>query len=433
VNFLTDKSQRDPVSDQTNLKALLCRVTRALSPRPIQRTAAVLSTARGIDTALDPNARSPIFDSLRGRSMLDLKRCTRMIVALSAAAAAGCAQIPSHELSQYRNAFAQVQQASEDILIDFAEAKENAEKRAAEKSAAPASGPAALFSVQLEGKGGEQPSAVEVRRTALRTIDKFNNVLVTLAEGKSIDAVKGTADGFVQAAGRFVTTAAGAGIPGLSTISSLVQTLAGELEKARLREEFSSAVRRGAPVIDRMLAAMVAEREDHLALRRDEALLRQVDIVDEITANAALVRDLVAASGAPPAAEDPREDLQSELNDALQPAAKGLEFTLPLELAYTKGKPAFGVAQAATARQSIARIAERATAFQANLAQYESLRSALNNYGAMLERTRGALRLLVDALDRPQKFEEVSEELFQIAFSVKRDVEAFRAARRGAQ
>ncbi len=28
VNFLTDKSQRDPVSDQTNLKALLCRVAR---------------------------------------------------------------------------------------------------------------------------------------------------------------------------------------------------------------------------------------------------------------------------------------------------------------------------------------------------------------------------------------------------------------------
>ena len=33
VNFLTDKNQRDPVSDQTNLKALLCRVSRAPSTR----------------------------------------------------------------------------------------------------------------------------------------------------------------------------------------------------------------------------------------------------------------------------------------------------------------------------------------------------------------------------------------------------------------
>jgi len=31
VNFLTDKTQRDPVSDQTNLKTLLCRVSRAAS------------------------------------------------------------------------------------------------------------------------------------------------------------------------------------------------------------------------------------------------------------------------------------------------------------------------------------------------------------------------------------------------------------------
>jgi anaerobic selenocysteine-containing dehydrogenase len=29
VNFLTDNTQRDPVSDQTNLKVLLCRVSRA--------------------------------------------------------------------------------------------------------------------------------------------------------------------------------------------------------------------------------------------------------------------------------------------------------------------------------------------------------------------------------------------------------------------
>jgi anaerobic selenocysteine-containing dehydrogenase len=29
VNFLTDKSQRDPISDQANLKTLLCRVVKA--------------------------------------------------------------------------------------------------------------------------------------------------------------------------------------------------------------------------------------------------------------------------------------------------------------------------------------------------------------------------------------------------------------------
>ena len=31
VNFLTDKTQRDPISDQTNLKSLLCRVRKVAS------------------------------------------------------------------------------------------------------------------------------------------------------------------------------------------------------------------------------------------------------------------------------------------------------------------------------------------------------------------------------------------------------------------
>jgi len=30
VNFLTDKDQRDPISDQTNLKSLLCKVVKAI-------------------------------------------------------------------------------------------------------------------------------------------------------------------------------------------------------------------------------------------------------------------------------------------------------------------------------------------------------------------------------------------------------------------
>src|SRR5262245_27074429 len=135
--------------------------------------------------------------------------CVRTIMAFVALAGAGCAQIPTQELSQYRSAFGQVQQASEEILVDFADATEKAEKVRAEKLEAekPQTGPAVLFSTQLEGTAGRQPSAVEVRRTALRTIDKFNNVVTTLAEGKSVDAVKTTADGFVQAANKFVAAA----------------------------------------------------------------------------------------------------------------------------------------------------------------------------------------------------------------------------------
>ena len=370
--------------------------------------------------------RYAVVESVCKRNAI-AERIVLVIVVVTATLVGGCAQIPSHELAQYRNAFSEVQKVSEDILVDFADAKEKAEQ----KNAVPRVVPTTLFSTQLE-EPGKQLSAVEVRRTALRTIDKFNNVLVTLAEGKSVEAVKTTADGFVQAANKFFSVTAMVAVPGLSAISGLVQTLAGELEKARLREEFENAVRRGAPVIDRILFELIAEREDHILLRAAEAQERQVELVNEITVAAASTRDLVTARAAPPV-NDPRSNLQTALNKALQPAAKALTFGLPLQLTYSTGAPPFGVAERAVAEQTIARIQELGVSFQANLAQYENLRSALNSYGAMLERTRGGLKLLVDALDRPKKFEEVSEELFQIAFSVKRDVEAYRAARKAAK
>ena len=350
---------------------------------------------------------------------------------------AGCAQIPEQELSQYRNAFAEVQQASEEILVDFAEAKEVAEKRVAatdaDANASDAPTPV-LFSTELQSFGAKEPEAVEVRRTALRTIDKFNNVLVTLAEGKSVEAVQGAAGGFVQAAGKFVAAAAGSAVPGLSAVTSVVQTLVGQFEKARLREEFETAVRAGAPVIEQMLIAFIEERTDHITLRAIEANERQLFIVNEITTTAASLRDLVATHSAPAAgADDPLPTLQEDLNAALEPAASGLAFKLPLTLTYGSGGPSFGTDQATIAQQGIAQIREQSARFQANVAQFESLRSALNNYGAMLDKARTALKTLAEALDKPPKFEEVSDELFQIAFSLKRDIEAFKAARKAAQ
>lgn len=183
----------------------------------------------------------------------------------------GCMHIPTQELSQYRNAFTRVQAASEDILIDFAEAKEKAEKRKNEADVSESRVPK-FFSVSLEDGGDKQPDAIEVRRTAFRTIDKFNNVLTTLSEGKSIETVQNAAGGFIGAANKFLTVVAGNTVPGLSPVAGILNTLIGEFEKARLREEFEKALRDGAPVIDKMLAALIAERVDHLTLRAERRI-----------------------------------------------------------------------------------------------------------------------------------------------------------------
>ena len=61
---------------------------------------------------------------------MDKERTMVRSLALAAAGlfvlfTSGCAQIPTRELSQYRDAFDQVQKTSEDILVDFAQAREN--------------------------------------------------------------------------------------------------------------------------------------------------------------------------------------------------------------------------------------------------------------------------------------------------------------------
>ena len=345
--------------------------------------------------------------------------------------ATGCTQIPTRELSQYRDAFDQVQKTSEDILIDFAQAKEKAELRRAVSETEPAPQPK-TFSPDLGGGDVKQPDAIEVRRTALRTIDKFNNVLVTLAEGKEVQAVQDASSGLVQAAGKFVVAATGNAVPGLSAVSSLVQTLAGQFEKARERKEFEKAVRNGAPVIDSMLAALIEDRKDHMALRANEANQAQVDIMLEMIPSVITVRDLIAARSEP-SGDDPREELQDDLNTALKPAKAALAFNLPLKLAYTPGRPAFNMQDRVLVQQSIGRVKDMVVKYQANVAAYENIRNALNDYGVMLEKTRAALRLLVAALDNPPNLEETAEDLYQISFSVKKDIEAFRAAQQAAQ
>lgn len=357
-----------------------------------------------------------------------------VLTSLLALTLTGCAVMPKVELTQYRQAFEQVQQTSEEILIDFSEAKENAEKQLAENkiAKADASKQPEFFSVSLDDAGSKQLNAVEVRRTAFRTIDKFNNVLVTLAEGKSIETVQNTAGGFVDAAGKFIAVAVGNSVPGLGALTNIIKPLVALFEEARLRKEFEKALQSGAPIMGQMLDAIYDEREDHLTLRAIEANEKQLDIVNDITSATGSILELFKQYKAP-AQNDSREVLEKALNDTLKPAEK--VFThFPVKLAYQPNRPAaFGREQEMIAEQAIAQIKDRVAAFQSNVEQYQRLKNALENYGVMLEKTRNALNDLVAALDNPQKFEVVSEEFFKIAFVVKKEIEAFKAARKAVQ
>lgn len=354
------------------------------------------------------------------------------IISLLSLVLTSCQHLPTKEFSQYRLAFNQVQQTSEEILIDFAEAKEAAEKQKEKTQEKRKPQKRAFFNSELDDSSSNQLNAVEVRRRALRTIDKFNNVLVTLAEGKSVESVQSTSAGFVDAAGKFVAVAVGSAVPGLSAITNLIKPLIAQFEKARLREEFTKALKDGVPVISQMIQALYDERKDHITLRYDEANQRQVIIINEITLTTGSIIKLFRQFNAP-TNKDPIKNIQETLNQTLKPVENGLQ-SFPVDLAYGKGKnDSYGQEQVIISHQAISRIKDQVAASQANIEQYQRLKKALETYGMMLEQTQDALNELVSALDKPQEFEEVSEKFFQIAFSVKREIEAFKAARNAAQ
>ncbi|WP_119420663.1 hypothetical protein [Desertibaculum subflavum] len=349
----------------------------------------------------------------------------RWLALLLVAGLTACAQIPQQELTQYRSAFAEAHRVSDEILIDFALA---IQAQTDQQSAQAAPRPSAAFSGQLTDAVLAKPDAIATRRLAFRTIAQFNDVLVTLAEGKSEETMRAAAGGFVTTASQFVTAISGAAVPGLSSVVGLVQTLAGAMERARLREEFARASRQGAPTIDKMLVALSADRQDHWALRIEAANARLLGAVDRATATTRTIRAL-AASHAKPAGADPLSGLQQALADALTPAAQHLNFDLPVALAYGPGTP-FGPDQEALVKQLVQEAARQASAIAAIRVEVGALEKSLVNYGKLLEATRIALKEMVEAIDKPRDLTAISEDLFGLAFAVKRDIDGFRAALR---
>ena len=341
----------------------------------------------------------------------------------------GCTIMPKQELSQYRNAFAQVQTSSEEILIDFAEAKQKAEKKLEaadkkkdnEKKIKP-------FTGKLD-EAPDLPDAIAVRRNAFRTIDNFNNALVTLAEGKSVETLQTATSGFVDAAGKFITTATGEAVPGLSSVIGILKPVVAEFEKARLKEEFKKALVKGAPVIDQMLDEICKERKDHFTLRADEANLKYIEIVKNINRSAKSVLTLFKQYKGSSTVTDPMPAIQKQLNIALAPAQHAFN-KYPVTLSYSPAtNDKFGPEQEIIAKQAIAKIKDHVSDYQLNHEQYNRLKYALESYGDMLKATRKALKELVAALDKPQDLNTSIEDLFEIAFTVKRELEAFKAAR----
>ncbi len=345
-----------------------------------------------------------------------------------------CSQIPVSELTQYRAAFGQVEETSESVLVEFDQALEQSrsivavrETEAAEEGAARVAPYPIEFKEFLKQLGPPDGRDIETRRRALRVVAQYNDVLTQLAEGKSVESVRASAGGLVQGLGKFVVAASGAAIPGLSALTSLAETLAAQIEKARLRAEFEKAVRDGAPLVDGILDAFIEDASDHYKLRAVIASEQRTLIVEDAVTQVRGLRDLLQGHAAP---DMDLVAVQDQLNTTLLPLRGELRPSgYPYQVAsWPGGGAAFTSVEANQLQQLLKEAGRAAASYVQNVQEIRALGGALAKYRQMLTSTKAALRQLRQALDRPQKLEVVAEEMLTLAFGVKSDLARLHAA-----
>lgn len=177
-----------------------------------------------------------------------------VLVFLVTILAGACAPIPKVEFTAYREAFREARSASEILLVDYAAKSAAADQL---EGIADEDGDGdGLFDPESIAANGNVDSVIQSRIEAWNTIARYNDVLLALAEGKSVDEV---ASGFNKLTSGIKTVASsfGAAIPGLSIAGDIVSKFLELAEKARLREEFATAIKEGEPIIGMIITEVL--------------------------------------------------------------------------------------------------------------------------------------------------------------------------------
>lgn len=190
------------------------------------------------------------------------------IVSLLLAACAG--DPPLQELRVYDNAFGQARSAGEDVL----DQAETALAVKADREEKLGGGSDSLFPDSFDPEtvtldpDADVPSAIRVRRLALRTIAEYNEALLALAEGRTLAQVQSRVESLGQTVQKLLPLVglAGGPLPGL-VISGLQSAIAAA-EEAREREAVEDAILEGHDEVAGIIDALIADTPDLYTLLR---------------------------------------------------------------------------------------------------------------------------------------------------------------------
>lgn len=335
-----------------------------------------------------------------------------------------CTVIPKAELKTYRDAFAQSNTAAQEVLLDYSQAVEETAKREAQSkaAAAPADANAAVrepFPATFASPGTDaRVDPVTERIKAMEAIGHFNDLLATLAEGKSVAQVQGSVSQLLGVIGNL-----GAITPG---VGPLINNLAGALEKARTQEELKRAVQEGQPVIGKILLALESEAGEYYKVRRALTLSDLTVVRGRIVSRVGAIVYKVERSPA----------------GALSWTATERAITAELvKIGGLNGAtvvPLVGKCQPGAARPCAAlapdEISDSLAAIRQDAAAYKKIGEKLGtynhlllNYVRLLEATRLAAAALKRELEKPADIAAQFDDIFSTVLALRKDWIKFRS------
>ena len=384
-----------------------------------------------------------------GRSVSD--KCTRLLVgggnmarlakllcvSVLAAALVACTAVPQAEFKAYTDAFNDTKSASEQWLTEYAQARQiQADKKAAEERSRSGVGqpvaatepyptPAAIAALVT---GEPADPVVAQRRRALEVIARYDDLMLTLAAGKSAAEVRSSADSLIDAVNS-IGTLLSLAIPAVPVpVLNLATTLIGELQAADNRAQFVKALQTGEPVIQAIFGLFKQDAADLYKIR----FAQTTELVDEHVVDIRIMeQQLVDVAGgfkAPAGAfQKSFGDLEEQLESTLAP----MGMAGPQAWKSNQTGPDFSALALSQLQQTGTQIASEVQKIVALQTAQKAYAAFTVSYIIMLNQTAASLSKVRLALDNPAEIKAQALSLIAVAFDVKKNIEALRASRKG--
>lgn len=334
----------------------------------------------------------------------------------------GCARtLPQVELRTYQDALAQTQEAATQVLRVYADdVRENKSNRAKATTELPPF--ERTFELERVFKTQAELDTVGARLIALQTITRYTDLLVTLAEGKSVEQLQNSAGSLIaslETVGGFLSIAP---VPGLQLATPLLKTVIGELEKARTREQFRAAVEQGEEIIAKILAFLEGETPLYYRLAVTLFDVKHGAVIAEVSTS---VRDIIGIVASHQAPSDPK--LLKNIKEELDKTLKSMAFKFDAVKLDPQGKTPFSSVAQSQIRRLMEDVKAGAGKEKQLVAALNAYYQLLKTYVFLLEQTEKSLHGLRIALDKPRDVQAEFENTLRLALRVRQQVQALRS------